>query len=65
MGRGCHNSRSGLVRHLGAPPADLNSSASRGGSRLSVRGLAIGEVGDFAGDPGIHSDSSAGVLDGQ
>jgi hypothetical protein len=51
--------------HLGAPPADLNSSASRGGSRLVSGGLAAVDVRDFAGDPGIHSDSSAGVLDGQ
>jgi len=28
-------------------------------------GLATVDVRDFAGDPGIHSDSSAGVLDGQ
>jgi hypothetical protein len=30
-----------------------------------VRGLAAVEVSDFAGDPGIHPDSPAGVLDGQ
>jgi hypothetical protein len=35
------------------------------GGDLSVRGLAAVDVRDFAGDPGIHSDSSAGVLDGQ
>jgi hypothetical protein len=29
------------------------------------RGLATGDVRDFAGDLGIHSDSPAGVLDGQ
>jgi hypothetical protein len=51
--------------HLGAPPADLNSSASRGGSRLVSGGLAAVDVSDFAGDLGVHSDSSAGVLDGQ
>ena len=51
--------------HLGAPPADLNSSASRAGSRLVSGGLAAVNVRDFAGDLGIHSDSSAGVLDGQ
>jgi hypothetical protein len=28
-------------------------------------GLAAVDVSDFAGDLGIHSDSSAGVLDGQ
>jgi hypothetical protein len=30
-----------------------------------VRELAAVDVRDFAGDLGIHSDSSAGVLDGQ
>jgi hypothetical protein len=30
-----------------------------------VRGLAAVDVSDFAGDLGIHSDSVAGVLDGQ
>jgi hypothetical protein len=29
------------------------------------RGLAAIDVSDFAGDLGVHSDSSAGVLDGQ
>jgi hypothetical protein len=33
--------------------------------RLSVWGLATVDVKNFAGSPGIHSDSSAGVLDGQ
>jgi hypothetical protein len=47
------------------PPADLNSSASRGGSRLVSGGLAAVDVRDFAGDLGIHSDPPAGVLDGQ
>ena len=28
-------------------------------------GPAAVDVSDFAGDPGIHPDSSAGVLDGQ
>jgi hypothetical protein len=28
-------------------------------------GLAAVDVSDFAGDLGIHSDSSAGALDGQ
>jgi hypothetical protein len=51
--------------HLGAPPADLNSSVSRGGSRLVSGGLAAVDMRDFAGDLGIHPDSSAGVLDGQ
>ena len=31
----------------------------------SVRGLAAVDVRDFASDLGIHSDFSAGVLDGQ
>jgi hypothetical protein len=35
------------------------------GRDLSVRGLATVDVRDLAGDLGIHSDSSAGVLDGQ
>ena len=51
--------------YLGAAPAGLNSSASPGGSRLSVWGLAAVDVRDFASDLGIHPDSSAGVLDGQ
>jgi hypothetical protein len=33
--------------------------------RLSVWGLATVDVKNFAGNPGIHSDPSAGVLDGQ
>jgi len=28
-------------------------------------GLATVDVGDFAGNPGVHSGSPAGVLDGQ
>jgi hypothetical protein len=35
------------------------------GRDLSIRGLPAVDVRDFAGDFGIHSDSSAGVLDGQ
>ena len=37
------------------------------GSRTSPAcgGLAAVDVRDLAGDPGIHPDSSAGVLDGQ
>lgn len=33
--------------------------------RLNVRGLTTVDVKDFTGNLGIHSDSSAGVLDGQ
>ena len=44
-----------------APPADLNSSASRGGSRLVSGGLAAVDVRDFAGDPG----ASLGLLGGR
>jgi hypothetical protein len=33
--------------------------------RTPFRGLATVDVRDFAGDPGIHPDSPAGVLDGQ
>ncbi len=33
--------------------------------RLSAGGLTTVEVRDFAGNLGIHSDFSAGVLDGQ
>jgi ammonia channel protein AmtB len=35
------------------------------GRDLSVRGLATVDVRDFAGDLGVHSDSSAAALDGQ
>ena len=51
--------------YLGAAPAGLNSSASPGGSRLVCAGLAAVDVRDFASDLGLHSDFSAGVLDGQ
>jgi hypothetical protein len=33
--------------------------------RLNVQGLATVDVKDSAGNPGVHSDASAGVLDGQ
>jgi hypothetical protein len=49
----------------GPPGGTRTSSASRGGSRLVSGGLAAVDVSDFAGDLGIHSDSSACVLDGQ
>jgi hypothetical protein len=32
---------------------------------LAGGGLTAVEVSDLAGDPGLHWDSSAGVLDGQ
>ena len=48
--------------HLIVPPADLNVTWW---IEAGVRGLAAVEVRDFAGDLGIHSDYSAGVLDGQ
>ena len=35
------------------------------GRDLSVQGPATVDVRDLTGDLGIHSDSSAGVLDGQ
>jgi hypothetical protein len=49
----------------GAPPVDLDSSASRGGSRLVSGGLAAVDVRDLAGDPGTHPDFWPDVLDGQ
>jgi hypothetical protein len=49
----------------GAPGVARMWHGFSGGSRLVSGGLAAVDVRDFAGDLGIHPDSSAGVLDGQ
>ena len=48
--------------YLHQAPLDVRDTR---GSRFVSGGLAAVDVSDFAGDLGIHSDFSAGVLDGQ
>jgi len=48
-----------------APSMPTTAQVSHSIDYSSGTGLAAVDVSDFAGDLGIHSDSSAGVLDGQ
>ena len=59
-----HLLRSTCFKKLYLHQAPLDVRDTRG-SRLVSGGLAAVDVSDFAGDLGIHSDFSAGVLDGQ